>query len=632
MGTCLLFLLTLLSGSEELVLEIPAPEFEISSNLLNVRDCDFLVTPGAPRLSCKNITLALPPGATVDAIDFSGERIALGEIDVPPAGPALPMSGEADRSQMHELFELQKKRFYSSDQLYPTTFGALESRGGLRKYTLIDISCFFFAYRPLSRQLYYAPAITVKIRYSLPESNHVRARFYGDLKNDITFDATARTMIYNWRQAQKWYATKAPRTARGYCIIIPAAIQSAVDALVAHRQGQGYDVRVVTREYIESNVAGVDVQQKIRYYLRDNLAENAFVLLVGEDIDMPWRSLVPFNDNPYSPYGSPDFSPIPSDLYYADLTDPDHISWNSDSDGYYGEVYDDNFNPLGDDNPDYRADVHLGRIPFSSTARISDICTKTIAFDCNTDTAYKNASLLAGSIYYFENENYSGNARLDGADFMEELLNKQILDPAHAVTLYENSGLNACTYPCTAPLTQSNQISFWQQRGIMYECHHGSNELYARKIWAWDDGDKVPEDKEIQWLTCLDKNDVYLLDNAYPATTFLRSCLCGNPEVTSLGAMLLYRGSSAVVSSSRVAWLSTADPGGMPLHLFERLFKDPASCKGLIGPAYDLARNDFMTLSGFWIIPYQYNLFGDPALRQFGKLVQRANNRFVPAN
>jgi hypothetical protein len=155
----------------------------------------------------------------------------------------------------------------------------------------------------------------------------------------------------------------------------------------------------------------------------------------------------------------------------------------------------------------------------------------------------------------------------------------------------------------------------------MYECHHGNVPLYARKLWAWDDGDSVPENAEITWPTSFYITNVYSLDNDHPSTCFLRSCLCGKPEETGLGAMLLYRGGSSVISSSRISWASMADPGGIPYHFYNRLLQDTVMSNGVIGIAYDIARNDFMGNAGFWLPAYHYNLFGDPALRQFGQVV-----------
>ena len=53
---------------------------------------------------------------------------------------------------------------------------------------------------------------------------------------------------------------------------------------------------------------------------------------------------------------------------------------------------------------------------------------------------------------------------------------------------------------------------------------------------------------------------------------------------------------------------------------------------GLVGSAYDLARNDFMNAANFWLIAYHYNLFGDPALRQFGRFVNIAEAKTEQLN
>jgi hypothetical protein len=210
---------------------------------------------------------------------------------------------------------------------------------------------------------------------------------------------------------------------------------------------------------------------------------------------------------------------------------------------------------------------------------------------------------------------------MDGADFCEQLLIDSIFERSNTVSLYEKAGIHPCTLSCTDSLTRNNHILYWQNKGVMYECHHGNYNMYARKLWAWDDGDSIPESNEIQWPISLHMNDVFQLDNNNPATAFLRSCLCGKPEVTGLAAQLLRYGSSAVISSSRIAWLSLADPDGMPYHFYERLMRDTTLSNGIIGKAYDIARTDFMDATGFWMCAYHYNLFGDPALRQFGRFV-----------
>ncbi len=614
-------------NAEMLSVTVPAPEARIENGELIISDCSFLTIPGAPILPSKKVSIALPPGALVEAVDFSGLRMVLGFCELLPAHPILPMENYNAVSSLFGIYEKQKKNYYTRDDPYPEGFGMVLAKGGLRKYTIIDVACYHFAYRPLSSTIYYAPEITVTIHYSMPDAGSERARFWNSLKNDILYDKTAERLIHNWEDAEQWYVTDTPKRANGYYIIIPSSLVSSVDTLVAYRQNQGYTVNVITREYIESHGQGDDTPQKIRNYLRSELPNIEYVLLVGVPAVMPWRNMVPFNNLLYSPYNDPDISPIPSDLYYAELTDHDTLSWNSDRDIYYGEVYDANMQPNGEDNPDYHADVHLGRIPFDTPIDITAICEKLIAFDMNTDLAYKTGALLAGGMIYYENENYSGYPRLDGSDQMEWLMSDSVIDRNNAVYIYEKAGIRPSPYPCTDSLTHNNMINYWDNKGIVFEYNHGSPDGYWRKYWAWDDGDSIAESGEIVWPLCLYRNDVLQLDNEHPATTFLRSCLNGKPEVNNLAASLLLHGSSSVIAGTRVVWIPLTDPG-LSNHYFEKLLQDTSESHGLIGNAYDLARTDYMDAIAFWINTYNFNLYGDPALSQFGRSVAVAE--FAP--
>ncbi len=606
--------------AEVLTVDVAAPDHQLVNGTLVTRECSFINPLGAPNLPCRKVTLALPPGAIIKTVQFIGARHELGIAVIESAFPVLPLSNDEAVKSIMALYQQKRREYYSSDTPYPRSLGSVLCEGGIRKYTVVDIACYHFSYSTISQKLLYAPSISIRIEYRIPVQGSERELFWNGLKDDITFDGIAKIMIYNWDDAQAWYRSDSPKRANGYYIIIPSSLTNSVDSLVSYRQSQGYDVQVVTKEYIETNYPGDDFPQQIRNYLRANLSDIAYVLLVGFSSDMRWRSLVPFNNDPDSPWNSYDFSPIPSDLYYAELTDHDSLSWNSDRDSYYGEVFDANFQPNGEDDPDYHADVHIGRIPFSNQTYIQDICNKMIAFDGNTDLEYKTGALLAGALYYYDNEDHQGNQRNDGADYCEALMDDSVLDRSNAVYLYEKGGLRPCQYPCTDSLTQTNMIAYWQNKGIMYECHHGHNYTYARKVWYTDDGDSVPEANEMWWPASLQSSDVYQLDNVHPATSVLRSCLCGNPDVAGLGSMLLYRGSSSVISSSRVAWMTHSDPGGIPYHFFERLIRDTLVSSGIIAEAYDLARTEFMDMTMFWLPAYHYNLFGDPALRQYGRL------------
>lgn len=624
-----LALAVVLSSTGHLMqIAIPAPQYNMAENGIRVEDATYGHPPGAPNLPCRTVTIAIPPGAVVESVSFCGTRQELGVAEITPADPLLPMGGtDMGSSPAYETYEDRRDRLYSCAGLYPESYGVLLSSGGLRKYTTITVVCYHFAYEPASQRLYVSPSITVKIEYEKPSPDSERARLWQNLMDDITFDPLARELLYNWDDARTWYETDKPQVANAYVIVIPSSLVSSVDSLVTYRESQGYSVNVVTKEFIDSSIEGVDLPQKIRNYLRGEMPNIEYALLVGLYTDIPWRSVVPFNDDPDSPYNDPSITPIPTDLYYSDLSDHDSLSWDSDGDGYYGEVYDSSFAPDGDDNPDYHSDIHLARIPYSTPSMISEICGKMIAFDANTDLSYKTASLLAGGMIYFENENYSGYPRFDGADMMEKTLNDTILDRTSAVTLYEKSGLRASPFSCTDPLTRENMLSYWQRRGIVLEYNHGAPDGYYRKVWSWDDGDSVAESSEITWPLCLYMSDATSLDNDYPATTFLRSCSCGKPEYQGLAAQLLYRGSSAVFGSSRVLWIGPQNEAGLGYYFLKGLMKDLSLSGGIVGNAFDIARVSFMDETGFWMNTYLINMYGDPALRQFGTVVGLAESK-----
>ena len=405
----LFILIIVLSGFADLLtIDIAAPEFKITGGELIVEGASYLSQFGAPNLPSRTVKIALPLGAIIDDVSFSGSWIELGKAEIKPAQPPLPLLNDRVAISIMRLSDKRRKLYYTTDQIFPEEFGQLICQGGLRKYSLANVGCHHFGYNPVKRKLYYSPNITVRITYHLPEVGSERARFWNRLINDITFDEYAKKIIYNWQDAKDWYHTENPKRANGYYIIIPQALINSVDTLVTYRQSQGYNVQIVTTEYINSNVSGNDLEQKIRNYLRQNMAEIEYALLVGFVTSTPMRMTVPFNDDPDSPWNNPDISPIPSDLYLAELTDHDTLSWNYDRDQYYGEVFDDSMQPNGEDRPDYHADIHLGRIPISNATQIDDICKKMIRFDLNTNEAYKRKGLLAGGIYYYANEDNTG--------------------------------------------------------------------------------------------------------------------------------------------------------------------------------------------------------------------------------
>ncbi len=174
----LIFLIALFSWADVLFVDVPISEYSISDNTIITENGVYIHSPGAPNLPCRKLTFALPPGAIFESVKFYGTRKELTNLTILPVAPALPLINEENViAKVWKSFEKLRDRFYSSDRLYPETCGVLLSKGGLRKYTLIDVICYHFAYRPISKKLYYSPNITIEVRYRMPAPGSERAQF-----------------------------------------------------------------------------------------------------------------------------------------------------------------------------------------------------------------------------------------------------------------------------------------------------------------------------------------------------------------------------------------------------------------------------------------------------------------------
>lgn len=612
----------------EVIVDIDVPAFNIKelskgTQSINIDGFELLKEPGKPALPFKLLTLAIPPGAVVQNVEVRGTLTTLtGNYNIEPATPVFPMNENPKLvSQCYDKYNANKQMIYSSNTPYPSSSGELVSTGGLRKYNLAMVAVYPVLYNPVKGELQYASRMQVVIHYTTDTD---RQADYARLASDNLFDLEASELIDNWNQAQQWYSIKGGSKALyDYVIITSSALVPACSTIANWKTGLGYKVNIVTKEWIISNyTTGVDFQQNMRNFLRDKYPSGQWgikwVLIVGDHYTIPMRSCCVTSNNPGT---DSTMMPIPTDLYYAELTNPDNTSWNKDGDGYWGEALTSGGSPGGNDSPDYVADVYLGRIPWSDVSKIRHISYKIINFERNTDVSYKKKALLAAGILFFDNENNSGRSVIDGAEIMEDMLTASIINRSTTTTLYEKKGLAPSTYSCTDSITEDHIRNYWQGIGIYAEFNHGSEIAYVRKVWSTDDGDGVPEDAELTWPMAMYTGDAASLDDNKPAVGYLNSCLNGYPEyIGNLGATLLYQGCISVCSATRVSWTGSED---MMYYFFRRLLQDTSFSRGQIGTAFDLARRNYVSAHGVssvqaWTNILAFNIYGDPSLHHLG--------------
>ena len=349
-----------------------------------------------------------------------------------------------------------------------------------------------------------------------------------------------------------------------------------------------------------------------------------YVLFVGDYATVPMRICYPDSSfHVYDP-GNPGLvAPgTPTDYYYADLSYDDDVSWDLDGDGYPGEY--------NQDMPDFMPEVYIGRIPVNNPYRITYTLDRTVAFEQDTGD-WKSNVLHPASILFFENQYWSGYPFVDGATLIDSI-ETGLMSGYDITHMSEQWGIVTSPFPWP-PISEAAFSGHWRdgQHAVVNWAGHGWPNGAARTVWAWDDGDGVPESGELQSIMFIDVATTDL-DDDHPSVVFAISCDVGYPEPNAwgnCGIKLLtdpaWGASIGIVSASRPAAVSgewKEEPGGTEqiCYEFNRYLIEQGARVG--NALYD-GKYDATTVYG-WPLVYEYmnlynfNLYGDPSLELSG--------------
>jgi hypothetical protein len=606
----------------------------------------FKTEPGKPMLPEKRVLVALPPGATATGVTAEGIGATLltdiGRIE--PAPLIIPMSG-GDLAASQREWEANRRAVYCSDDAFPKQIASITGAGSLRKYAGAVVSVCPFSYHPLTNKLIAYDAVRISVSYRHAPAGSPAAQQVESVKSDRLADERASRLFVNYQQVEDLYrpaeaANRNPADTYDYVIITTGALSSAVSAssFLAWKISLGYSVRTVLTSDAEITAQpGVDLAEQIRNFLRSYYIPWGiqYVLIVGDHATVPMRYCFPNPDNhTHNPgdFRNPGGS-VPTDVYYADLTQPDAVSWDTDGDGYHGEYL--------QDNPDFLAEVYVGRIPTSDPARITYALDKIVAFEQN-DGSWKDHALQPGSILFYENQDYQGYPKIDGSTLLNKI--EQDLMSGWTVSHYtERDGIDpsAFTWP---PVNLAAFIDDWRtnQYGVVNWSGHGAPYGVARTVWDWDDGDGVMETDGSDGVSQPFLIDLWCnLDDDYPSIVFAVSCNVGYPEpngVGNLGIDLLtkpgFGAAVGIVSSSRPAYISSnviTNPGGAESVCYEFNRCGIAENEKLGEAIYDAKIYCYVNY-GWDAFPeymnqYNFNLYGDPSMSRNPAPTAVARNR-----
>lgn len=620
--------------SRKIIINVEFPdfnEFEIINNegkqIISKEGYGYFSSPGEPLLPYKNFLIALPPGGIVENVYFKeGKMTKLqGKYFIMPS-PQILFLDKSDENISNILRKEWKEnmKIYYSDEPYPEEIGKMRGYGTFRKYSYVSVSICPFKYHPKSGELFYLNSAKIIINYKFDEKDDLEK-----IKWDDFADEKASKLFYNYEEIKNLYKPHGIKPVLkenyDYVIITEESLLNAIQSseFIEWKQSLGYKIKFVftTDEEIQ-NQEGRDLAEKIRNFLRDYYMDWGikYVLLVGDYKTIPMRYCSP---NPYWLDGK-----VPTDAYYADLSYSDEESWNSNGDAYYG-VY-------GQDNPDFLAEVYVGRIPTSDASRISYTLNKIVKFEKDVGS-WKRSALHGGAMLFYANEdhNYDINHNIDGASCLDAI-EKDFMKGWNISHYSEHEGLSPSKYEWKA-LNEESFTYDWRngQYAIVNWAAHGAPTSIGRVIWDWDDGDGIPEhdNGELIWGSFLNTHSH--LEGDYPSIIFAVSCNVGYPEPTgdgNLGIDLLTKESFGagvgICSATRGAavsadWKASHSGAEAICYEFNHYMINGTNGSEAIGEAlYDAKFYVHHNFGWDHYLEYQnmfdYNLYGDPSMVREG--------------
>lgn len=621
---------------ESFIENISFPEYKIIENncmtSIEMEGYNYILEPGKPLLPAEILLIALPPNCIFESIDFKGLNIEQipGFYKIVPSSKLSPSYSFLEyNSDIREIDEQWIKNYeltYKSDDAYPIKSGKLIGQGSFHKISYVSVAVYPFIYHPLSGRLFKYGSIEIKVNYRY-EINKKKLDYNYDI------DKKASNLFINYDKIKNMYqpyliSSLSSFDKYNYVIITSNDLYNSIvsSKFIGWKSNLGYNIKIIniTDSFIEDQ-NGFDLAEQIRNFLRNYYVDWGikYVLLVGNYDNVPMRYCYPNNNNHNFNLSDVYSGEVPTDYYYADLSAADSESWDSDGDGFYGEIR--------DDIPDFAAEVFIGRIPTNNASRVVYTLDKLVTFESDT-SEWKNNVLDAGAIAFFTPWKDSAGV----IDFIEKDLMEDMLISHYS----EQEGYKVSEYDWN-PLSEEAFTGDWKtaRYGLVNVNAHGWSHGISRWVWVNDnDGDNRPDDNELEWKFFISVNSD--LDDDYPSIFFDMSCLVGYPEPSpsswpegwrgNLGIDLLTRpswgASVGVLSATRLAYGGSTNwpypPGGMESICYE-FNKNIIDKNETIGEA--LYNSKFYTttncpLGGFveYINMYNYNLYGDPSLNRNG--------------
>ena len=542
---------------------------------------------GEPALPYCAVSLILPPGQSAESIEFIGqeETVMDGIFQIYPQQAVRPISKGATGNF------LKNESVYSSNAKYPVKATGQLSTQFMNGFALGQSAFTPISYNPATGKVTWYKKVTIRI-HTKSDSKSVAA-----LKN-ITSNQGILESVKKAAQNAEIMAQYPSRKSRTddyqMMIITPASFVAAYQPLIDMYKIRGIKALTVTKEYINTNMTGQDLPEKMRnYIIQEYQGHGVEYVLLGGDVDqIPYRGFWAYV---VSGSGYED-SNIPTDLYFSALDG----NWNTDGDSKWGEPGEDDLLP----------DVSVARMPAGTLTELNHMLNKTISYQSAPVLGDNAHPLMAGEHLY-------DNPNTEGSDYLELLIGH------HEDNGYTTDGIT----PDNTLDKMYDEVSYWSGSDLISRFNQGRSFLHhsghANETYVFKLSNSDITDGNFSQVNGTTRN--YSL-------IYTHGCLCGAFDYSDCIAektVTITNFAAAFVGNSRYGWFNEGQTEGPSAHM-HREFVDAMYTDGLLRIGRTHAESKTMTAPwvnapGQWEPGalrwcfYDCNVLGDPAMSMWTK-------------
>lgn len=591
----LLFLTPLQASVLSQTVRVPAPDVVYQDNFctVTITGIPSLGNPGEPILPIYSLQILLPQGEEVARVTADISEIETIFIDAPVA--CAQSQARLSRTGPVETM-LPDEAIYGGNGLFPEQRAVHVTTQTYRGYNIAFINVYPVAYVPADNRL--LAATTIEIAVETAPSARLMMRSMETLRRCVDKDAAAMSRMVDDAGAAATYtagtsfpvfsAFVEPDETYPYVIITIYPFRGLFEPLKAYKDSTGLRTKIVHLGEINYYYSGVDMQEKIRNFIKDAYAnwETEYVLLGADEEWIQHRGL-------YATASGDSDPDIASDLYYGALDG----TWNDDGDAYWGEPGEEDLIP----------EVTVGRLAVGDTAEVLNFINKILKYERSPVSAQIQTAVMVGEIL-------SGGTY--GASYMNETRDGS---SAHG---YTTAGLDG-GFAADTLYDRDYFPAEWDKDDLVPLLNNGKHlvnhighcGLYDALKMSTDDVDtSFTNDGDTATYFILYTQGCYVgsFDNRDTDGTHLfDDCIAERFTYNENGAV-------AFIGNTRFGYYSTGSTRGASQY-FDRQFLDAVFGEGItsIGRAHDDSRVDNIAYIEFeamrWVY-YTLVLLGDPSM------------------